>query len=58
MKYLLYLAIVISIIIAVYEVMFWGNELAFVIAVLSLILAFYGYVLLKCCCYTAAKKKR
>lgn len=58
MKYLLYLAIVISAIIAIYETYFWDTGLSVILAIIAVILAFYGYVLLKCWCCTTVKKKR
>ena len=57
-KECLYIAIVISVIIALYELMFWNIGISFIIAVLAGISAFYGYVLLKCCCCKTTKRKR
>jgi len=57
MKYLLYIAIVISIIIAIYEGFFWDTELSAILELIAWVLVIYGYILLKCC-YTTTKKKR
>lgn len=53
------IAIVVSVLIALYELLFWNTGISLVIAVLTLILAYYGYVLLKCCsCCKTTKRKR
>ena len=55
----LYIAIVVSVIIALYELLYWNTGINPVIGVLALISAFYGYVLLKCCsCCKTTKRKR
>ncbi len=59
MKYLLYVAISISIILAIYEGYFWETELSAILSLIALILAIYGYALLKCCsCCKTTKRKR
>ena len=49
MKKLLYLAVVVSVLIALYEIAFWifESEIGLIITIISSILAFYGYVLLQ-----------
>jgi hypothetical protein len=61
MKISFYLAILISVIIVIYGLAFWGfsTDLAIIIELIAAILAFYGYVLLKCCyCCKTTKRKR
>jgi hypothetical protein len=47
MKILLYVAMTISVIIALYEGLFWNTELSMVIELIAWILAIYGYALLQ-----------
>lgn len=49
MKCILYLAIFLSVAIALYEMLFWifESDLGLIITILSVISAFYGYVLLQ-----------
>jgi hypothetical protein len=56
-KEYLYIAIFVSAIIAIYELLYWSTGINFIIAVLAGISAFYGYVLLKCCCKTTKRKR-
>lgn len=59
MKNLLYIAIILSVIIAIYEGFFWNTELSIILELIAWILVIYGYVLLKCynCCKTTKKKR-